>query len=133
MQTPFYVRLYVDLESHPEVLLQQLAGFVDGDVKRRTVAAKGLEVDVSRNDEFSPDRLRSDKRDFLYYPLSFDIEATGGTPLDEFLAEVGRIMNWLASLGASVVASCDWEELLPGHGKVGAPFPVSGLGVLSRK
>jgi hypothetical protein len=115
-----FATFYVDSSRPYAGVLQAVAKVLDGEVARWTVETEFLEVDVRSNDDYRSPQRASSPDNFLYFPYTLDVEAVGGNVgLDPFLAAVSKLMIGLAGLGMRVVVACDWEEQLPGRGRLG--------------
>ncbi|MBL4635469.1 MAG: hypothetical protein JKY56_16530 [Kofleriaceae bacterium] len=86
------------------------------------MVANRVEVDVSSSKDFDTDVIARDPSEFIYYPYTVDVESAPGLSLKSYLEQVSTVMIHLAGEGATVVASCDWEQHLPGSGRLGSPF-----------
>jgi hypothetical protein len=120
-----FTRLYVDGSMMLEALLLGVMRSIGGTRERNSVETSDLTVDVRRNDDFDQASLDSDPRDYLRYRYSVEIEGTEAVPLTQYLESVATIMQGIFDLGANVVASCDWEDALPGSGRLGPVFAGS--------
>jgi hypothetical protein len=119
---PLYSRLYVHTALELEELLKAVADCLAGEIDRDTVVAPALEADVRRSDDFDEEAVQRDPSDFIHYRYSVEVESTAALAIDGFLEALAKLMKMLESLGANVVAACDWEERLPGAGRLGPAF-----------
>jgi len=124
VMTALYTRLYVNSALSTEHLLRRVAEVISGSVGIETVVSEHVEVDVRANDDFDPKALHQEPRDFIHFSYSVEVETRIGLPLGSYLSIVGQLMRGLSDVGASVVASCEWEERLPGSGRLGPAFEV---------
>jgi hypothetical protein len=118
----FFSRLYVASQSPLSELLGAVAHVLDGDEDMSTITTSVASTYFSTSDDYDCAAVQRDATDFIRYPYSVEIEAAPNVGLDRYLEEVALIMRTLHTLGSNVVASCDWEDLLPGSGKLGAAF-----------
>jgi hypothetical protein len=119
----FYTRLYIDSKFHLPALVGAIARALGGRLEMSSVDTGVLSADFHTSDDYDRARVQHDPSDFLRYPFSVEVEAIASVPLDRYLDEVALMMRELQALGANVAASCDWEDLLPGGGKLGTAFP----------
>ncbi|MGH1487219.1 MAG: hypothetical protein ACRBCI_13480 [Cellvibrionaceae bacterium] len=114
--TEFYTKLFVKIDISLQALLQVVASICNGDIDVMTVEAGRYEVDVLENKDAS---VISDPSDFMSFDYIVEIVNIEDTTLDAYLEFTGNLMTKLNSNDAKVVAACDWEEKLPGSGKLG--------------
>ena len=115
-----FAKAYVDGNIEHAALLQLVAGAVAGDADGWTVVAETAEIDVLANDDARSNRQEDNLDDFVYFPYALDIEAAATpVPLDDFIKIVSSVMIRLEKEGLRVVVACDWEERLPGGGRLG--------------
>lgn len=115
-----FAKFYVDTTLDHGRLLAAVARILGGEVSRFTVESPVVEADVRPNDDHRSPQRASAPDDFVYFPFTLDVEpAGGGTDLDAFLAAISAIMVGLAEADMRVVVACDWEDRLPGGGRLG--------------
>jgi hypothetical protein len=117
----FYTRLFVDSSASLQTLLARLAVATSGAIDEGTLVAAPFELDVRRN-EFARERdIESAEGDFMFFPYSVEIVADPRAA-DEmrYVAFVELVMRTLHAGGMTVVAACDWEDKLPGCGRLDA-------------
>lgn len=115
-----YTRIFVNTTSGLDAVVSAVAAAVSGRSELGTVTGMGCELDVRTNDDYSGQSLARDPSDFVYFPFTVEVEAArNNMPVDSYLSVVGRVMEALAISGMQVVAACDWEERLPGRGRLG--------------
>lgn len=119
---PFFSRLYVASPRPLSELVDAIARVLDASEHMCTITTPVASTDLLTNDDYDRAALEWDASDYIRYPYSVDIESAPNVGLYRYLDEVALIMRTLHSHGSNVVASCDWEELLPGAGKLGAAF-----------
>lgn len=112
-----YVQLYVDVGLECTGLLSLVANIVGGRVSRFSVEAEGLEIEVGKNGR-RLGVLRNGPDAFLEYEYLVELERPELMEMTAFHALVARVMTGLHSRNASVVAACDFEEVLPGCGRL---------------
>jgi len=118
--TRLYTRLFVDGRSPLAGVLATVTASVSGRVESGTVFGAGCALDARTNDDYSSQALQRDPADFVYFPYTVEIEAAGERmSLKQYLGVVGTVMQALAGAGMRVVAACDWEDRLPGRGRLG--------------
>ena len=122
---PPYTILYVDSTSTLEKLFNEVAYAVEGTIRRGTVFSKCVEVDVRVNEYFEQRIIDRDPGDFIHYAYTVEVEANEGVSLDYYLEAVSSLMRCLHAKDVNVVAACDWEDKLPGSGKLGKAFATS--------
>ncbi|MBD1556271.1 hypothetical protein HC752_04915 [Vibrio sp. S9_S30] len=113
----FHTKIFVDANTELADLITRLSKLVDGTVSIDTVLTNALELDVKRND-LGPSASHNIDDGFLAYGFTVEIVNTVDMRFDLYLEAVGDIMMNLNERGHSVVASCDWEEKLPGCGRI---------------
>ncbi|GLQ75833.1 hypothetical protein [Vibrio penaeicida] len=113
----FYTKIFVDANVELADLITHVSRIVDGTVSIDTVLTNALELDVKRNDLGSSACHNIDDG-FLAYGFTVEIVNTVDMLFDLYLEAVGNIMMNLSERGHSVVASCGWEEKLPGGGRI---------------
>jgi hypothetical protein len=119
MGEALFTRLFVETDLPAYVLLRRVAQRLGGTVELNTVTAGPLEVDIRENRELrSPGQAVAPEDGFLYFSLTAEVESET-MALDAYLSNVAAVMLSLHEVGAKVVAACDWEDLLPGGGKLG--------------
>ncbi len=115
-----YTELFVNAPSDLGTLVSKVASAVSGTVDLDTVTGMACEMDVRKSDDYSPEMLARDPSDFIYFPYTVEIEPVrSDLDLERYLAVVGSVMESLARTGMQVVAACDWENRLPGRGRLG--------------
>ncbi len=112
MDADLYTKLFVNMNTTHDVLLQRVATILNGRIDLWTVEADSLAADVRPNEE-----AECNATDFIHYPYTVEV-ISQGLELEEYLGRVGAVMNALHTEGAAVVAACDWEDLLPGRGSL---------------
>jgi len=101
-------------------VVANVSAAVAGRIEVGTVVGAGCEIDARSNDDYSPEVLQRDPTDFVYFPYTVEIEAASeGMGLKRYLGVVATVMEALAGSGMRVVAACDWEDRLPGGGRLG--------------
>lgn len=116
-----YTRLFVSSDRSHQDLLALVAEACAGKIEQGwTVVSGHYEVDVRPNDEGTEEARRAHPGDFLYFPFTAEV-VTGEEANDvvAYIRFVGLLMNKLHAHGMRVVASCDWEDDLPGGGRLG--------------
>lgn len=115
-----YAKMFVSTARTRAELLAVVAKALDGARRGSTVVTPECEADVRGNDDYSPEALGADPTDFVYFPYTVEIFSSGEDPrIDAFLETASFLMNHLFSAGMKVVVACDWEDQLPGRGKLG--------------
>lgn len=115
-----FAKLYVDTSLEHGSLLATVARILDGEVADWTVESQVIEADVRPNDDYRSPERASSPDDFVYFPYTLDVEPSGSGPgLEAFLQEVSKVMLGLSDSGMRVVVACDWEDRLPGGGRLG--------------
>ena len=116
-----YSKLFVQTpRSHPD-LLTFVASASKGTVDDGWTVVSGLyEMDVRPNDESTEEAHRAHPGDFLYFPYTVEVvtESIAGETSD-YVQFVASLMKQLYADGMQVVAACDWEDELPGGGRLG--------------
>jgi hypothetical protein len=121
MENP-YCRLYVQSAASLEALQRLVVVAATGDVASPSQVLRDVLIDVRISDDYDVRGVERDPTHFVYYRYSVDVQATAVTPVADFLDLVSLLMRAIESEGANVVASCDWEDELPGSGKLGPDF-----------
>ena len=115
-----FAKFYVDSSLEHGSLLATVARILDGEVDNWTVESQVVEADVRPNDDYGSPEGASSPDDFVYFPYTLDVEPVAGdTKLQAFLGAISKIMVGLADSGMRVVVACDWEDRLPGRGRLG--------------
>lgn len=112
----FYTKLFVDIDITLEALLQMVADILAGNIDMRTIETNSVEVDVFQN-EYALKATNSS--DFIFYAYTVEVVNVEEMPLNVYIDLTSRVMNHLHKNSARVVAACDWEDQLPGGGKLG--------------
>ncbi|MBV7297296.1 hypothetical protein [Enterovibrio paralichthyis] len=112
----FYTKIFVDAKIELTDLIEHVREVVGGILSIDTVLTNSLELDVKRNDLGLSSSYSGDE--FLTYRYTVEVVSVIDIELGEYLEEVSKIMISLSELGFSVVAACDWEEQLPGRGRL---------------
>ena len=120
--TAFYTRLYVASDVPLSDLRLAVARAFDANIEMFTVSTDAASIDFYASDDSDPPSVERDPGNFLRYPYCIEIDASPTVTLERYLEIVASTMRQLHALGANVVASCDWEDRLPGSGKLGAVF-----------
>ena len=116
-----YTKLFVSFERSHQDFLASVAKACAGKVEERwTVVSGDYEMDVRPNDEGTEEARRTHPGGFLYFPFTIEV-VTGRNPgeVASYVGFVGSLMAKLHAEGMEVVASCDWEDGLPGGGHLG--------------
>jgi hypothetical protein len=113
-----FAMLYVDTSLDHRSLLESVARFLDGEVADWTVESQAIEADVRPNDDYRSPERASSLNDFVYFPYTVDVESVGSTGLEAFLGAISKIMFGLAGSRMRVVVACEWEDRLPGGGRL---------------
>ena len=111
----FYTKLFVQIDIALQELLQLVANTCSGNIDVVTIEVDKIEIDIMKN-ESAP--TISDPNDFMSYPYTAEVVNIEDMSLESYLEFTGSLMKNLNSNGAKVVAACDWEDKLPGHGKL---------------
>jgi hypothetical protein len=111
-----YTKLYVEIYNTLEELLQMVADVLVGNIDMTTIETNLIEVDVIHN-EFASKVTEPD--DFISYAYTVEVVNVVEMPLNVYIDLTSDIMNHLNENNAKVVAACDWEDQLPGGGKLG--------------
>jgi hypothetical protein len=121
MDDPFCA-LYVDTPLDHRALLRAISGLTAGTEEMRTVSSADLEITVLEGD-YPRSQLAEAPDDFVRFP--YVLEVNPGPALaddhDAYVTRLGALLLAMSALGLRVVAACDFEERLPGHGKLLAP------------
>ena len=120
-----YTRLYVDSAMSLSQLLEVAARAVGGTLDADTVIAGDVQIDVRMNDDFDRHAVNIDPTDFIHYVYSIEIEEDSRVALESYLELVRKVMCAIQTGRSNVVAACDWEDELPGAGKLGPAFSRS--------
>ena len=118
MSEELYTRIFVDTQRMHSAVLRTVAEVLGGQVDGWTVRAGDVEVDVRKNSDALAEPSAAGEDAFLHFPLTAEV-VTQTLSLEAYLSRVAAIMERLHQDGAKVVAACDWEEQLPGGGKLG--------------
>jgi len=111
----FYTRLFVEIDTTLGKLLQLVATDCNGTIDMMTVKLEEFEMDIIKS-EYT--LTYHDPHDFMSYSYNIEVVNIKEVSLDDYLIFVGKLMNKLYNHNAKIVASCDWEDDLPGHGKL---------------
>lgn len=108
--------LFVDADYSFDDLCVWVAAAVEGTTERWTVTAPPLILDIEHNEY----RRTGARDEFLRFPYVIAIQPIEMVELslEEYLDRVGLLMEALAAGGMRVVAACDWEDQLPGGGRL---------------
>jgi hypothetical protein len=115
-----YTKLYVRTTVSHAQLLNMVASIARGTVDAWTVVGRGLEIDVRPNEDAVGTEPSSEPSEaFLHSPFTVEVVSDAGPAgLRRYLSEVGALMTGLHKAGMQVVANCDWEDKLPGKGRL---------------
>ncbi len=106
-----YCKLFVQAPMTRDELVDWLARSVGGRVRRRTIAAQTMELDVSSNDEF--DAQRADLNGgFLYFPFIVDVTPADHAGHETYVAAVDAVVRSMRGAGMRVAVACDFEDEL---------------------
>jgi hypothetical protein len=115
-----YAKLFVDTRMGHADILKTTADAVKGQLQQWTIEAADVEIDVRPNDDYNSPQRALAPDDFLYFPFALDVEASSdAVPLKRFLDVLSQLMQQFATAGMRVVVACDWEDDLPGGGRLG--------------
>ena len=115
-----YAKLFVDTSADHAALLRVVRDCTNGVQDDWTIVSSSVEAEVRPNDDSRLPARDDSPDDFVYFPFTIDIEpVNAGCGLDEFLKGISTIVVGLAQSGMRVVAACDWEDALPGGGRLG--------------
>ena len=81
-----------------------------------TIETSSIEVDVLHNEYASK---VAESGDFISYAYTVEVVSVEDMPLNTYIDLTSNVMNHLHKNNAKVVAACDWEDQLPGAGKLG--------------
>lgn len=113
-----YARVFVKVAGTLQELFGIVTSFVPGVYGCLNVVAQPYTLDFSSN-PYRSNLENSSPDDFLQYPYAIEVFADGkAVSLEEYLGFVSRLMTTLYDKGMDVVVACDWEERLPGGGKL---------------
>jgi hypothetical protein len=118
----FFTRLYVSSSLPLADLVDVAESALSTDADGRSITTDVVDVSFGKGDDFDPVVVSRDPTNFLRYPYSVEIEAMEGATLEQYLDVVALLMRELHKRGATIVASCDWEDDLPGSGRLGDVF-----------
>ena len=109
--------LYVDLEVSEEELLEILEKKL-GCIRKWWTMECGIIYIHTKISEFYVAGQRA--YDFVTFKFLVEVyDESCEVELDAYLEQLARVMLALQDMGARVVAACDWEERLPGGGRLG--------------
>jgi hypothetical protein len=111
--------VFVRFEGSLEDLLDVVTSLAIGRRERRTVTREPYKLYVRPNDYRLQQDAGSRADDFLQYPYTVDILAdSNDVHLEDYLGFVGQLLVALHAKEMDVVTACDWEDRLPGKGKL---------------
>ena len=114
-----YAELYIRTDLDVMQVASAIAPAVNGTKTGAVVVAGGFEVEVRTNPNVNDRAADSSSDDFLFFPLMAEVEALQPGAFDEdFVQGVAAAMLAVAATGASVVVACDFEDRLPGDGRL---------------
>ena len=111
----FYTKLFVDINISLKALVGLIANICDGQVDLTTVELEDFEIDIGQN-EYA--EMINDITDFMSFKYTVEVVNKEDIKLEEYLLFISNLMLKINSQKAKVVAACDWEEMLPGKGKL---------------
>lgn len=111
-----FAKLFVRTERDLSSLISTVAEIVSGRVEPfGGVQAGNFELDVGANEY----RELTSEDDFMRFPYAIDVFVLSASVSEaEFVEFLSRAMRALHERRMQVVAACDWEESLPGRGKL---------------
>ena len=119
MTQELYTKLFVNIEMTHDELLRFVARLFGGDIEMWTVVCRSLDFDVRPNDDVDIQVLDSALDEFIRFPFTIEVASTTDITLEDYLAAIARLMIEIETKSGSVVAACDWEDMLPGEGRLG--------------
>lgn len=116
-----YAKIFVDDDSRRADVMTKVAEAMGGHIEVRTLVGDGFEVDFLDGEPATADHEIAEEDAFLYYPLVLELVAVDDAmAVPDFVAIASKLMHALHADGAAVVAACDFEEALPGGGRLPA-------------
>lgn len=115
-----YTRIYVNGDADVLTVVDIIASATSGTIDWSTVIGMNCNIHVEQSDDFSPQALSVDPSDFIHFPINVEVESINtDMTLAGYLSVVSTVMESLARSGMQVVAACEWEDQLPGGGRIG--------------
>jgi hypothetical protein len=118
MSEEFYSKIFVKGDCTHAELLSLVAHALPGMIDDWTVVGNDCEVDVRPNEDYSPEALESAPTDFVYFPYTVEVVSTCVECTDH-VRTVSALMRAIHDRGMPVVTASDWENTLPGKGRLG--------------
>ena len=118
MSEECFSKIFVKGDCTHAALLSLVAEALPGEIDDWTVVGDDCEVDVRPNEDHSPEALRRDPTDFVYFPYTVEVASTGAGCTDH-VHRVAVLMQAMHERGMQVVTASDWESELPGKGRLG--------------
>lgn len=113
MYNNLYCKIYLDSRLEIEELCQYINDKVSGRIELiRTIKTEWGEIDLRRNNDFNPQRLKNNPEDFVFWQYYLDIEPKGEIDKSEYIGHIAKLIDEFNSENIKVVASCDFEENL---------------------
>lgn len=113
----YYTKLFVNAPGNLKAFILEVGNIAGGEISLDTVVSVSLELDIKRND-MGHSQMGGPENDFLHFGFTIDVVNAVEMTLAHYLDQVGTVMTRLGEKGYCVVAACDWEEALPGRGRI---------------
>ena len=114
-----YCKIFIDTDEAKEVILKKLSLIVSGKIELRTVTSKWCEMDLVKNDDFDEIKRLEFPDGFLFYKYYLDIDPKEGISREEYILNIGNLLEKLWKKSWKAVAASDFESELPKKGGYG--------------
>lgn len=112
-----YCKLFINSSMSIGELAKDISEFFDLSLdKFLSIESEYFTVDILKNKEFDEEKSKDIPNGFLYFPYFLDIDSTEKTEKEKYIKMIGDLMLHLWDNKCQLVASSDFEELLPNKG-----------------
>jgi hypothetical protein len=111
----FFCRINVQAEMPHEEFVSFLARQVGGCSRMNAVRSRTLDILVDENDVFDAAKSHTGADRWLYFRYTLEVDPVKGVAAEDYIASVGALLKSLWTACMDAVASCDFEDRLPGN------------------
>lgn len=114
MYDELYCKVYINTDNTRDELSVIISRYLNTNVNKfYYINGKTFESNILENKDYKTDNILDD---FLYYKFIIEIEPIEESNENEYISEIGNLLEYLWSNKFKAIASCDFEEDLPNKG-----------------
>jgi hypothetical protein len=112
-----YCKIYVNTDKNIDELSSEIEKIISIESDEfHSFESEDFTLDVLRNKEYDENKCNEFPDGFLYFNFNLEIDCNDTNKENEYIEFVSTLMKSLWGLGMRLVASCDFEEVLPNQG-----------------